>query len=107
MKTIMLLLATIMTATLSALAAGSLYDIPLKDIDGKDATLKPFAGKVLLVVNVASKCGYTPQYPALEATYQKYAAQGWSWPAFRATSLARRSRARTRRSSNFARRNTV
>jgi glutathione peroxidase len=76
MKTTLLLLATIMMTTLSIHAADSLYDIPLKDIDGKDATLKPYAGKVLLVVNVASKCGFTPQYTALEATYQKYAARG-------------------------------
>ena len=76
MKTTLLLLATIMTTTLSLYAAESLYDIPLKDIDGKNATLNPYAGKVLLVVNVASKCGFTPQYTALEATYQKYQAQG-------------------------------
>jgi glutathione peroxidase len=76
MKTTFLLLATIMTTVLSTHAAGSLYDIPLKDIDGKDATLQPYAGKVLLVVNVASHCGFTPQYTALEATFQKYAAQG-------------------------------
>ena len=76
MKTTLLLLATIMTTTLSIHAADSLYDIPLKDIDGKDATLKPYAGKVLLLVNVASHCGFTPQYTALEALHQKYAAQG-------------------------------
>ena len=76
MKTTLLLLATIMTTILSSHAADSLYDIPLKDIDGKDTTLKPYAGKVLLVVNVASKCGFTPQYTALEATHQKYSAQG-------------------------------
>ena len=61
---------------LAARAADSIYDIPLKDIDGKDATLKPYAGKVMLVVNVASHCGFTPQYTALEAIYQKYSAQG-------------------------------
>ena len=76
MKTTFLLLATIMTTVLSTHAAGSLYDIPLKDIDGKDATLQPYAGKVLLVVNVASHCGFTPQYAALEAIYQKYKDQG-------------------------------
>jgi len=76
MKTTLLLLATIMTAILSTPAADSLYDIPLKDIDGKDASLKPYAGKVMLVVNVASHCGYTPQYAGLEALYQKYSAQG-------------------------------
>jgi glutathione peroxidase len=76
MKTTLLLFATLMTTTLALHAAGSLYDIPLKDIDGKDATLKPYAGKVLLVVNVASKCGFTPQYTALEAVYKKYQDQG-------------------------------
>lgn len=76
MKIIFLLLATIMTTVFSTHAAGSLYDIPLKDIDGKDTTLKPYAGKVLLVVNVASHCGFTPQYTALEAIFQKYSAQG-------------------------------
>jgi glutathione peroxidase len=76
MKITLLLLATIMTTALSVHAAGSLYDIPLKDIDGKDATLKPYSGKVLLVVNVASHCGFTPQYAALEALYQKYLPQG-------------------------------
>ncbi len=65
-----------MTIAFSAHAADSLYDIPLKDIDGKDATLKPFQGKVMLLVNVASKCGFTPQYTALEADYLKYQAQG-------------------------------
>jgi glutathione peroxidase len=76
MKTILLLLATIMTTTLSLHAAGSLYDIPLKDIDGRDTSLKAYQGKVLLLVNVASKCGFTPQYKGLEALYQKYSASG-------------------------------
>lgn len=59
-----------------AFAADSLYDVPLKDIDGKDASLKPYAGKVILVVNVASHCGFTPQYQGLESIYKKYADQG-------------------------------
>ena len=76
MKILILLAAVFILQIISVRAADSIYDIPLKDIDGKDATLKPYAGKVLLVVNVASKCGFTPQYTALEAAYQKYAAQG-------------------------------
>ena len=76
MKTI-LLLATIMTLqNFSALAADSIYKIPLKDIDGKSTTLAPYKGKVLLIVNVASKCGFTPQYAALESTYEKYKDKG-------------------------------
>ena len=68
--------AILFLQVLSACAADSIYDIPLKDIDGKDTTLKPYPGKVLLIVNVASKCGFTPQYTALEALYQKYKDQG-------------------------------
>ena len=62
----------------SAAAPGtSLYDLPLKDIDGKDATLEPYKGNVMLIVNVASKCGNTPQYAALEKGYEKYKDQGF------------------------------
>jgi glutathione peroxidase len=76
MKILILLAVGLIFQVITAGAAGSIYDIPLKDIDGKDATLKPYAGKVLLLVNVASHCGFTPQYTALEAIHQKYAAQG-------------------------------
>jgi glutathione peroxidase len=66
----------------SSEAATSLYDIPLKDIDGKSASLKPYQGKVVLIVNVASKCGLTPQYKALETTHTKYKDKGFSVLAF-------------------------
>jgi glutathione peroxidase len=54
----------------------SLYDIPLTTLSGTPATLNDYAGKALLIVNVASKCGLTPQYTALEALYQKYKDKG-------------------------------
>lgn len=56
--------------------AGSLYDIPLKDIDGKDTSLKAYEGKVLLIVNVASRCGNTPQYTQLQALHEQFAKDG-------------------------------
>lgn len=56
--------------------APSIYDIPVRKITGADATLGEFKGKVLLVVNVASKCGLTPQYEALEKLYELYKGQG-------------------------------
>lgn len=56
--------------------AGSMFDIPLKQIDGKATNLANYRGKVLLVVNVASKCGLTPQYTGLEQLYQGKRAKG-------------------------------
>ena len=54
----------------------SIYNIPLKRIDGSDATLGDYRGKVILVVNVASACGLTPQYEALEKLYKEQQAAG-------------------------------
>jgi glutathione peroxidase len=72
----LLRLAPLLLLLASARAAGGLYDIPLKDIDGQATTLAPYRGRVLLVVNVASACGYTPQYTGLQAVFEKYQAGG-------------------------------
>jgi glutathione peroxidase len=56
----------------------SMWNVPIKTLDGKPAKLGDFKGKALLLVNVASKCGLTPQYTTLEALQKKYAAQGFT-----------------------------
>jgi glutathione peroxidase len=76
MKILLVLLALPLLQVVHAYATDSIYDIPLKDIDGKATSLKPYQGKVLLIVNVASKCGYTPQYAGLEALQEKYQDKG-------------------------------
>ncbi len=55
----------------------TIYDFDVKHLDGSDAAISDYKGKVLLVVNVASKCGFTPQYDGLEALHRKYADQGF------------------------------
>jgi glutathione peroxidase len=71
------------TAELSAKWKGaSLHEIKVKTLEGKDADLKDYAGKVTLVVNVASQCGLTGQYAGLQKIYDKYKAQGFEILAF-------------------------
>jgi glutathione peroxidase len=66
----------LLSLTVMAHAEPALYSIPLKTIDDRPATLQAYAGKVLLIVNVASQCGFTPQYEGLQSLYQKYQARG-------------------------------
>jgi glutathione peroxidase len=56
----------------------SIYSVPVKTIDGESTTLGEFAGKAILVVNVASKCGLTPQYEGLERLQKTYGERGFS-----------------------------
>src|SRR3954453_8863708 len=65
----------------------SVLDFKMRDIDGKDVKLKKYKGDVLLVVNVASKCGYTPQYEGLQSTYAKYKDRGFAILGFPANNF--------------------
>src|SRR4051812_16825291 len=70
------------------MSTASIYDIPVRKITGAEASLAEHKGKVVLVVNVASKCGLTPQYEGLEALYRKYRDQGFVIAAFPANDFA-------------------
>lgn len=70
MKLILLTLATILMAT------DNIYNFTVKDGSGNDVALSDYKGKVLLIVNTATRCGFTPQYNELEATYEKYHNKG-------------------------------
>ncbi|MSR77483.1 MAG: glutathione peroxidase [Candidatus Omnitrophica bacterium] len=65
----------------------TLYDFTLKTIDGPMKSLLDFKGKTLLIVNVASKCGFTPQYKGLEALYEKYHDRGFEILGFPANNF--------------------
>ena len=73
LKTAAFLLPLMLSAT-----AASIYDYTLNSIDGKPTPLSAFKGKVVMLVNVASRCGYTPQYAGLESLYEKYKDQGFA-----------------------------
>jgi glutathione peroxidase len=74
-------LATLVLLGLATMAtqasAASLYDFTLPSLEGKPMPIADFKGKVILMVNVASRCGYTPQYKALESVYEKYKDKGF------------------------------
>jgi glutathione peroxidase len=71
----------------SLFAASGVYSFTLNSIDGKPSPLADYKGKVVLIVNVASQCGYTPQYTALEAIYEKYKDQGFAILGFPANNF--------------------
>jgi glutathione peroxidase len=73
----LLLCVTLFAAAATVMAGGkNVFDFTLNSIDGQPTPLASYKGKVVLLVNVASRCGFTPQYAALESTYEKYKDRG-------------------------------
>jgi glutathione peroxidase len=67
---------------IEATMSEAIYDFAVRTLDGRESDLRPYAGHVLLIVNTASQCGFTPQYAGLEALYRKYHGRGLEVLAF-------------------------
>ena len=76
-RKVFLILSLCVVAAISFAQAHSIYDFTIKSIDGQPVSLKNYSGKVVMLVNVASKCGFTPQYSSLESLYEKYKDRGF------------------------------
>ena len=79
----------------------SLHSINVKSISGEEQALSRFKGKVLLIVNVASRCGFTPQYSALQKLYEKYGDQGFRILAFPSNDFGRQEPAEDKEIEKF------
>ena len=81
----------------------SIHDFSVRDIHGEEVSLDRYRGRVLLVVNTASKCGFTPQYKGLEALYRKYNTHGFEVLGFPCNQFAKQEPGGKARSSSSAR----
>lgn len=77
MRKLSLILMLCFAASALAAGAGSVYKFTMKSIDGQPVKLKSYKGKVVMLVNVASRCGFTPQYAGLEKLYEQYKDRGF------------------------------
>ncbi len=84
---LLLFVFVVITTPTASMKTKSVLEFKMKDIDGKDVKLKKYKGDVLLIVNTASKCGYTPQYEGLQTIFDKYKSQGFNVLGFPANNF--------------------
>lgn len=87
MKTILLLIATISMIVTNSERLDNIYKYELNSIDGKNISLEEYKGNVLLIVNTASECGFTPQYAGLQELYESYSDDGFEILGFPANNF--------------------
>ena len=104
MKKLTLILSLIVTSTV-AFSQKSFYDFKVKDIDGKEFNLSSLKGKKVLVVNTASKCGFTPQYKELEAIYKQYGGDKFTIIGFPANNFGKQEPVTNKEIAEFCEKN--
>jgi len=104
MKKLTLILSLIVTSTV-AFSQKSFYDFKVKDIDGKEFNLSSLKGKKVMVVNTASKCGFTPQYKELEAIYKQYGGDKFTIIGFPANNFGKQEPGNNKEISEFCEKN--